>query len=82
MLLWKLLLVFLINSVSCSYDCFDNVHRGDFGTISVNDYSRDTSCYQEIRLNDQTNWIKLTWVTFNVDGDMPYCKDYVQVFTG
>lgn len=74
----KLLLVF-INAVSC---CVDKNYYFESGFISVENYGRSVSCNHKIRLTDKSRWIKLEWKTFNVDGNMPSCKDFVQIYTG
>lgn len=74
--------VLFVSTVPHYGTCFCRLYYGNSGAISVNNYGRSLSCDQRILLYNKRKWIKLTWHYFKVDGDMPYCKDYVQIFTG
>lgn len=75
------LLLGLIN-IASSTDCGETEFTDSSGRISISNINGFTTCTYKINLRSQYKWIQLEWETFNIDGDMPYCKDYVKVSTG
>lgn len=79
---YVLLLIFAYQDVVLSKNCGQTLYTADSGSISIDNYDRSTHCEYEIRLSSRNHWTQLRWETFNIDGDMPTCKDYVKVYTG
>lgn len=82
LILCSILLLFVVASPIYTYDCPVVEKKGTSGSISG---GVSTGCNKEVfKLNfGQEMAVKLTWNSFNVGGDMPYCTDgNVKVFIG
>ena len=69
---------------SAAGNCGKTMYTFSSATItSPKPYNRGQSCVYKIQTTFFTSFIKLSWHSFEVDGEMPSCnKDYLEVYSG